>query len=170
EKDLEMGKKIDRAVFPGLQGGPHDNTTAGIAIALRFAQSENYKTYAKEVVNNAKMLSEELTKYGFDLVTNGTDNHLILIDLRRKNISGREFAERLEEAGVVVNYNAIPNDPNPPFNPSGIRLGTPALAARGMGEGEMKKIAKWISEVSERKDREKIAMEVKKLCEEFPID
>ncbi len=168
--DPEMGKKIDRAVFPGLQGGPHDNTTAGIAIALEKAQTKEFKNYAEQIIKNAKVLSNELMKYGFNLVTNGTDNHLMLIDLRNKNITGKEAAVLLESAGIVVNYNAIPFDPNPPMNPSGIRLGTPALTARGMKEKEMKQIAEFISNViSNPKLATKINKQVKKLCHEYPI-
>jgi glycine hydroxymethyltransferase len=146
KKDIDMAKKIDRAVFPGLQGGPHNNVTAGIAIALDKSSKKEFKNYGKLVVSNAKVLAQELINYGFNLVTGGTDNHLILIDLRNKNISGKVAADLLEKAGIIVNYNAIPNDPNPPTNPSGIRLGTPALTAIGMKETDMKLIAKKISE------------------------
>jgi len=165
EKDSEMAKKIDRAVFPGLQGGPHDNQTAAIGIALGQAQGKLFRKYAEQIVKNAKVLSNELVKYGFDLVTGGTDNHIILIDLRNKGVSGKDTAELLEKAGIVVNYNAIPNDPNPPTNPSGIRLGTPAITTLGMGEKEMKAIAKWVNEViSEPTQTERVKKEVVKLC------
>ena len=165
EKDADMARKIDRAVFPGLQGGPHDNTTAGIAICLNEALQPSFKKYAKKVVANAKTLADELIKLGFKLATGGTDNHIILIDLRNKAISGKDAAVLLEKAGIVVNYNAVPNDPNPPFNPSGIRLGTPAITTLGMGEKEMEMIAKWINEVvHEPAQAEKVKREVRKLC------
>ncbi len=169
DRDPDMSKKIDRAVFPGLQGGPHNNTTAGIAIALEKASTKEFADYAKNTINNAKVLAKSLIDFGFDLITGGTDNHLMLIDLRNKNILGKEAAILLEEAGIVVNYNAVPFDPNPPFNPSGIRLGTPALTARGMGESEMIQIANWINEIIETKSTEKIQNEVEILCKKFPI-
>lgn len=151
DKDSEMSKKIDRAVFPGLQGGPHDNQTAAIAIALSEAEGPEFKKYAKQIIKNAKVLSEELIKYGFKLVTGGTDNHLMLIDLRNKNISGKDAAILLEEAGIIVNYNTIPFDPNPPMNPSGIRIGTPAATTRGLKEKDMKLIAKKINNILKSK-------------------
>jgi len=173
EKDSQMSQKIDRAVFPGLQGGPHDNQTAGIAVCLAEASTLSFKKYAAQIVKNAKALAGELKKYGFNLVTGGTDNHLILIDLRNKNIDGKKAAEILEEAGIVVNKNTIPFDPNPPANPSGIRLGTPALTTRGMKEREMKLIASWINEILNVKcptsNVQKIKKEVKKLCKNFPL-
>lgn len=169
EKDQKMGEKIDRAVFPGLQGGPHDNQTAGIAVCLGEALTPDFKKYAAQIVKNAKILAECLKEHGFNLVTGGTDNHLILIDLRNKNIDGKKAAEILEEAGIVVNKNTIPFDPAPPANPSGIRLGTPALTTRGMKEREMVKIAGWIDQVIDGINPEKIRKEVKKLCQEFPI-
>jgi len=169
EKDPEMSKKIDRAVFPGLQGGPHNNQTAAIAIALSEASSDSFKEYGKKIIENAKILSESLIGFGFKLVSGGTDNHLMLIDLRTKNILGKDAAILLEEAGIITNYNAIPNDPNPPASPSGLRIGTPAVTTRGMGEPEMKKIAGWINEVIGNKaDPKKIVEEVKDLCSKFP--
>ena len=169
DKDPEMSKKVDRAVFPGLQGGPHDNTTAAIAIALEEASNNSFKDYGKKIVENAKVLAEELTKYGFNLVTGGTDNHLMLIDLRKQNILGKDAAILLEEAGIITNCNAIPNDPNPPMNPSGLRIGTPAVTTRGMGEVEMRLIAKWINGLLvEKINPGKIALEVKALCKKFP--
>lgn len=168
-KDPEMGKKIDRAVFPGLQGGPHDNQTAAIAVCLAEASTPAFKKYSQQVVKNAQVLAEELKKLGFKLVTGGTDNHLMVIDLRSKNISGADAAIALEKAGIVVNKNTIPYDPNPPNNPSGIRLGTPAITSRGMKEKEMKKIAGWISQVISGADTKKINKEVKELCHRFPV-
>lgn len=147
KKDPELSDKIDKAVFPGLQGGPHDNQTAAIAVALEEAGRPEFKKYAQQVVKNAKVLAEELKKGGFNLISGGTDNHLLLIDLANKKVNGAAAAFALEIAGIVVNKNAVPNDPLPPFYPSGIRLGTPAITTRGMKEDEMKKIASWILEV-----------------------
>ena len=146
KKDSELGQKIDKAVFPGLQGGPHDNQTAAIAVALLEAAKPSFKTYAKQIVKNAQTLAEKLTVFGFNLISGGTDNHLLLIDLSNKKVNGAVAALALEVAGIVVNKNAVPNDSLPPFYPSGIRLGTPAITTRGMKEKEMIKIAKWINE------------------------
>lgn len=169
DHDPDMVKKIDRAVFPGFQGGPHNNQTAAIAIALEEASTESFKEYGKKIVENAKILSEELIKLGFNIVSGGTDNHLMLIDLRSKNILGKDAAFLLESAGIITNYNAIPGDPNPPMNPSGLRIGTPAVTTRGMGESEMKQIAGWINDVLEKKaDPEKISGLVRELCRKFP--
>lgn len=170
-KDPDMVKKTDRAVFPGLQGGPHDHQTAAIAVCLSEAATPAFRKYGKYVVENAKVLASRLLASGFQLVSGGTDNHLMLIDLRSKGTLGKPTAELLEEAGIVVNYNAIPNDPNPPMNPSGIRLGTPALTTRGMGKTEMIKIAGLINEVVENpKSAKRVKLEVKNLCRKFPID
>lgn len=164
---------IDRAVFPGLQGGPHNHQTAAIAVALKEAATPEFKTYGKQVVANAKALAEKLLAYGFELVTGGTDNHLILIDLRNKNITGAEAERALEAAGITANKNSIPNDPRKPFDPSGIRLGTPALTTRGMKEAEMKQIADWIKEALENKNDSEVLGEirekVKELTTRFPI-
>ncbi|MCX6792382.1 MAG: serine hydroxymethyltransferase, partial [Candidatus Gottesmanbacteria bacterium] len=144
-KDPEMVEKIDRAVFPGLQGGPHDNITAAIAVALKEANTPEFKKYAKQIVVNAKVLAQALMDEGFILTTNGTDNHLMVVDLRPQGVIGNVAAEALEAAGIVVNRNSVPHDPNPPFYPSGIRLGTPAITTRGMKEKEMRTIGKWIA-------------------------
>lgn len=173
--DKKMGERIDKAVFPGLQGGPHNNTTAGIAISLKKAAGKSFVYYAKAIVNNAKVLAEELLKHGFELATGGTDNHLMVVDVRPFGIDGKTFAVALEEAGIIVNFNTIPHDPNPPFRPSGIRLGTPAITARGMKPPEMKKIAGWISSVAKTKGKDKkvlknIRSQVESLCQRFPID
>ena len=170
EKDSDLPKKIDRAVFPGLQGGPHENSIAGIAVCLKEASTSAFKKYAKQVVKNAKVLAEELKKYGFNLVSGGTENHLILIDLRNKNITGSAAADLLEEAGITINKNSIPYDTASPFNPSGIRMGTPAITTRGMKEKEMKKIAEWINEaLSQPKSVKKIREEIKRFCKKFPL-
>ncbi len=171
KKDPEMPKKIDRAVFPGLQGGPHNNQTAAIAVCLNEALETSFKNYAKQVVANAKVLASELKKYGFDIVSGGTDNHLMVVDLRPKNLTGKDFAIQLENANIIVNYNTVPFDPNPPMNPSGIRIGTPALTTRGMKEPEMKKIAKWISEIADdSKNITKVKKEVLEICKKFLLD
>jgi len=174
QKDPDMGKKIDRAVFPGLQGGPHNNTTAGIAIALQKAGSDEYKSYAHQVVLNAQALSNKLMTRGFELVSGGTDNHLLLIDLRNMHVTGKEAAVALEKAGIVVNANSVPFDDKGPFNPSGIRIGTPAVTTRGMKEREIETIAEWISEVvqnvSDDNKLEEIRTKVVSLCEQFPLD
>lgn len=143
KKDPELGQKIDKAVFPGLQGGPHDNQTAAIAVALKEASSPQFKKYAKQIILNAKALAKVLIKNGFQLVSGGTDNHLILIDLRNKDVNGAIAAYALEVAGIVVNKNGVPGDTMPPFYPSGIRLGTPAITTRGMREEDMVIIAEW---------------------------
>jgi len=170
EKDQDLPKKIDKAIFPGLQGGPHENSIAAIAVCLKQASTPDFKQYAKQVVLNAKVLAEELLKYGFNLITGGTDNHLILINLQNKNILGAEAQERLEYAGITTNKNSIPFDPNPPFKPSGLRLGTPAITTRKMKEEEMKKVAYWINQViTDEKNCKRVREEVKELCKKFPL-
>jgi len=170
EKDPKLAEKIDRAVFPGLQGGPHENTIAAIAVALKEAGKESFREYAYQVVKNARQLASALQKRGFNLVSGGTDNHLLLVDLRNKGVDGKTVAVALEKAGIVVNANAIPGDPNPPYRPSGIRLGTPALTTRGMKEGQMEEIATWIERVISRpQEANLIRKEVKKLALRFPI-
>jgi glycine hydroxymethyltransferase len=147
KKDPELASKIDRAVFPGFQGGPHNNTTAGIAQALIEADSSSFRRYSAQVVKNAKVLADELKKGGLKLVCDGTESHLLVVDLRPLGLSGNVVAEALEAAGIIVNRNSVPNDSAPPFYPSGIRLGTPALTTKGMKEKEMRKIASWILKV-----------------------
>jgi len=168
----EHKKAIDRAIFPGLQGGPHNHTTAALAVAFKQAATEQFKTYAHQIVDNAKALAAGLVERGFDLVTGGTDNHLILADLTNKNVPGKVAAKALNRAGIVLNYNSVPFDPRKPFDPSGIRLGTPSVTSRGMGTGEMTRIAAWMDEVvsnPEDEDRQaRIAGEVKELCAQFP--
>jgi glycine hydroxymethyltransferase len=145
---------IDRALIPGLQGGPHNHQTAAIAVALGEALQPEFKTYAKQVVKNAKKLADILQSKGFELVTGGTDSHLLLIDLTNKNISGKDAEKALSKAGITVNKNTIPYDPRSPFDPSGIRLGTPALTTRGMKEAEMELVAGWIEQAVENADDE----------------
>lgn len=195
-KDKDLAAKIDSAVFPGLQGGPHDDQTAAIAVALKEADSENFKKYAKQIVLNAKALAGQLSDYGFDIVSGGTDNHLLLIDLRSKKINGALAAYALEKVNIVTNKNSVPNDTNPPFYPSGLRIGTPAVTTRGMKEADMKKIADWMNrtieacgewglpgskekrnvffkafkdDINNNKELQKIALEVKKCAIKFPL-
>jgi glycine hydroxymethyltransferase len=163
---------IDKAVFPGVQGGPHDNTTAAIAVALKEAASESFRKYAIQVVKNANILAESLIAVGFNLITNGTDNHLMLVDLSNKNISGKKAAKALDKAGIVLNYNAVPFDKRKPFDPSGIRIGTPAVTSRGFKENEMLLISNLIDKVISDPENEgllaRTAEEVQKLCGHFP--
>ncbi len=170
--DEKHRKAIDRAVFPGLQGGPHNGTTAGIAIAAKLAMTEEFKTYAHAVVDNSRTLSEVLLSRGFDLVTGGSDNHLILIDLTSKDVPGKVAAQALDRAGMVANYNSVPFDTRKPFDPSGIRLGTPAITSRGMGSDEMKRLGNWMGDVIEDVENEtlvtRVAGEIKDLCDQFP--
>jgi glycine hydroxymethyltransferase len=143
----EHAAAIDRAVFPGLQGGPHNNTTAGIAVAALEAQGPEFATYAKRVVDSARALGEALVASGFRLVTGGTDNHMLVVDLTPRGVAGRPVARALDEAGIVCNFNSIPFDPRKPMDPSGIRIGTAAMASRGMGPEHMPKLAEWIDRV-----------------------
>jgi glycine hydroxymethyltransferase len=165
-------KAINRAVFPGLQGGPHNHTTAGIAVALKEADTDEFKAYAHKIVENAKHLAEKLSEKGFSLVSGGTDNHLVLIDVTQKGTVGKPFAKALDKAGIVCNYNTVPFDPRPPMDPSGVRLGTPSITSRGMGKPEMEMLANWMSQVAENLENEdelaKIAGEVRELCSNFP--
>jgi glycine hydroxymethyltransferase len=140
-------KALDRAVFPGLQGGPHNSTTAAIAVALKEAATEDFRRYAAQIVANAKALAAALAERGFDLITGGTDNHLVLVDLTSKGIGGKPAAKALDRAGIELNYNTVPYDPRKPFDPSGIRLGTAAVTTRGLTEQHMTQVAAWMDEV-----------------------
>jgi glycine hydroxymethyltransferase len=165
---------IDKAVFPGLQGGPHNQTTAGIAVALKEAATDAFKSYAHQIVDNAKALAAALSERGFDLVSGGTDNHLILVDLTNKEVPGKKAAQALDKAGLVLNYNTVPFDPRKPFDPSGVRLGTPCVTSRGMGPSEMKQIAVWIDRgVTAARSGDEAALatiagEVRELTGRFP--
>lgn len=169
----EWAEKIDKAVFPGLQGGPHNHTTAAIAVALGEALQPSFKTYSQQVMNNAKALAQALTEKGFSIVSGGTDNHLMLVDLRAQNLTGLQTEIALEKANITVNKNAIPFDPRKPWDPSGIRVGTPAVTTRGLVEADMKTIATFMMEVVANYDNEsqlrKIAGEVTEFVREFPI-
>lgn len=164
---------IDRAVFPGLQGGPHNNQTAAIAVALKEAATPEFTSYGEQIVKNAKALAQSLLENGLRLITGGTDNHLILADVTSLGISGKIAEAALNEIGITVNKNAIPRDTRKPFDPSGIRLGTPALTTRGMKEKKMKVIGKVISDVLKNISNENIKrtaqQKIKELCDEFPI-
>jgi glycine hydroxymethyltransferase len=166
---------LDRAVFPGLQGGPHNHTTAAIAVALEEAQRPAFADYAAQTVANARTLADELTARGFDLISGGTDNHLILVDLTSKGVSGKLAAQALDRARITTNYNTVPFDPRKPFDPSGIRIGTPAVTTRGMGAPEMELIAAWIDDgiqAARRQDEtaiERLAAQVQELAVAFPI-
>ncbi|MFJ2376193.1 serine hydroxymethyltransferase [Streptomyces sp. NPDC087769] len=170
----EHARAIDRAVFPGLQGGPHNQTTAAIAVALREAAGPDFRAYAHQVVTNARTLGEELASRGFDLVSGGTDNHLLLIDLTSRGVPGKTAAKALDRAGIVVNHNTVPYDPRKPFDPSGIRIGTPALTSRGVPASEMAAVAEWITravEAARTGDEpaiEKVRAEVKELMDGYP--
>ena len=169
----EIAKKIDKAIFPGIQGGPLMHIIAAKAVAFKEALSPEFKEYQKQVVKNAKAMADALVKGGLRIVSGGTDNHLMLVDLRAKGVTGKQAEESLEKAGITCNKNAIPNDPEKPFITSGIRLGTPAITARGMKEDEAVKIAEMIIKVLENvNDAAKIAEvknEVLKLTEKFPL-
>ncbi|MEK7642909.1 MAG: serine hydroxymethyltransferase [Patescibacteria group bacterium] len=166
----EHAKLIDRAVFPGVQGGPHNNQIAAVAVALSEASKPEFKRYAKQVVKNAQVLAQSIIDRGWRVVSGGTDTHLFLIDTMTRGVSGREAERLLGKAGIIVNKNAIPFDMRKPFDPSGIRVGTPALTTRGMKEGEMVLLAGWIDDVlRERKSPAAIRKETLKLAKRFRL-
>ncbi len=165
----KIAEKINRTIFPGLQGGPHNNKIAAIALALKIAQTDEFRTSQHQIVKSAKVLAENLMSLGFKLVGDGTDTHLMLVNLRNKDISGQEAEKLLEKAGILANRNSIPQDKNP-YSPSGIRLGTPSITFRGMKEKEVKQIAVWINRVITKKENpQQIREEVEELCQKFPI-
>jgi len=176
----QYAEAIDRAVFPGLQGGPHNHTIAAIAVALREAQSAEFKQYAGAIVDNARALGQSLLARGFRLASGGTDNHLLLVDVTNKGLSGQQMAKALDAAGIVCNKNLIPGDRGSAKRPSGIRIGTPAVTSRGFGAQEMERIAEWIGDIADvrsdgaldlkaRKDAYRaVASQVKALCDQFP--
>ncbi len=167
----KYAKAIDKAVFPGIQGGPLMHVIAGKAVCFGEALKDDFKDYAAQIIKNAKVLAEELTKYGFRLVSGGTDNHLILVDLTNKNITGKDAEKLLDTVGITVNKNTIPFETKSPFITSGIRIGTPAVTTRGFKEEEMKTIAVYINEAIENRDKDLASLreKVTKLCKEFPI-
>jgi glycine hydroxymethyltransferase len=162
-------------VFPGLQGGPHNHTTAAIAVALHEAAQPEFRVYARQVVANAQALAAALGERGYDLVSGGTDNHLILMDLTRQGIGGKPAAKALDRAGIETNYNTVPFDPRKPFDPSGLRIGTPAITTRGLREEHMPQLAAWMDEAitaAAKEDEavlERIAAEVRDLLAGFPM-
>jgi glycine hydroxymethyltransferase len=164
---------IDRAIIPGIQGGPHNHQTAAIAVALKEANTPEFKTYAEQIVKNAKTLAEELLSKDYSLLTGGTSTHLLLINMANKNVTGKQAEAALGRAGITVNKNTIPHDPRKPFDPSGIRLGTPALTTRGMKENEMRTIAGFIDKAVSNTDNDaeldKIHADVKEMCKSFPL-
>jgi glycine hydroxymethyltransferase len=167
----EQAKAIDKAVFPGMQGGPLMHVIAAKAVALGEALRPEFKTYQRQILNNAKALAEGLLGYGFELVSSGTDNHLMLVDLRPFDLTGKEFQRRLDEVHITANKNTIPNDPQSPFVTSGIRLGTPAITSRGLREEDMKRLARLIYETASDFDgkADSIRAEVAELCRAYPL-
>lgn len=167
----QFAKQIDKAVFPGTQGGPLMHIIAAKAVALGEALTDEFKNYQKQVVKNAAVLADELMKHGIDIVSGGTDNHLMLLDLRNKGITGKELEHRLDEVRITANKNTIPNDPQSPFVTSGLRIGTPAVTTRGFKEPEMELIAGWISDIINDFDgnKDRVLFEVQSLCERFPL-
>jgi glycine hydroxymethyltransferase len=169
----KFAKEVDRAVFPGMQGGPHDNNTAAKAVAFAEALKPEFADYARRVILNAQAMADELIKLGYKIISDGTDNHLMVVDLTPQGVVGKETEVALDKAGISTSRSTIPFDPNPPFNPSGIRLGTPAMTTRGMKEAEARQVARWINEAIDVKDDEvklaAIKERVKELCSKFPI-
>ncbi|MFF5259465.1 serine hydroxymethyltransferase [Actinomadura viridis] len=171
----EHAAAIDKAVFPGLQGGPHNHTTAAIAVALNEAAGPGFSAYAHRIVANARALAEALLERGYDLISGGTDNHLILIDLTGKGVAGKPAAQALDRAGIELNYNAVPFDPRKPFDPSGLRLGTAAITTRGLVPEQMPRVAAWIDEVvlataaGDDKELDRVAGEIRELLASYPM-
>lgn len=167
----QYAKAIDKAIFPGIQGGPLMHIIAAKAVAFGEALTDEFKAYAKKVADNAKVLADALVAEGFNLVSGGTDNHLMLVDLQNFGVTGKELEHRLDEVHITLNKNAVPNDPQSPFVTSGVRIGTPAVTSRGFGAEEMKLIAGWIKAVvvDFEGSRERVSAEVTALCEKFPI-
>lgn len=163
---------IDKAVFPGMQGGPHNHTTAAMAVAFKEADNEDFKDYARQVVENGRTLAESMMANGFNLITGGTDNHLLLVDVTSKNVGGKPAAKALDQAGIVVNYNAIPFDPRKPGSPSGIRLGTAAVTSRGFRRKEMVQVGEWINAVISEPENHhliaEIAADIASFCKDYP--
>lgn len=168
----EFAKQIDKAVFPGMQGGPHDHINAAKAVAFGEALQPEFKEYAKQVISNCQTLAKELMDKGYHIISGGTDNHLIVVDMASKGITGKKAETILDRVGISVSRSTIPNDPNPPMDPSGVRFGTPAITTRGMKEEEIKRIATWIDSAIVNRENieflEKIREEVKELCIKFP--
>ena len=172
-RDAEFGKQFNKAIFPGIQGGPLMHVIAAKAVAFKEALSDDFKAYQKQVIKNAAVLAEELTKDGFRIVSGGTDNHLMLVDLRSKNITGKEAQFLLDDIGITANRNTIPFEPLSPFVTSGIRLGTPALTTRGLKEDDIRQVADIIARVIDNRDNEAVINEAKaevaNICKRFPL-
>lgn len=169
----KFARQIDRAVFPGMQGGPHNHITAAKAVALGEVLRPEFKIYSKQVIVNAAVMAEEFVQKGYRVISGGTDNHLLVVDMTSKGITGKECEKILEKIGISVSRSTIPNDPNPPMNPSGVRFGTPAATTRGMKEKQIRQIVAWIDEAIENKNNnsrlENLKEQVKVLCGEFPV-
>ena len=169
----QFAKQVDRAVFPGIQGGPHDHITAAKAVAFSEALKPEFKQYAKQVIANAKLMAEEFMELGYRVISGGTDNHLMVVDMTAKGLSGRDVEVILDSCGISVSRSTIPNDPNSPMNPSGVRFGTPAITTRGLKQEEVKKIVGWVNAAIEQKDKaemlDNIKAQVKEMCLKFPI-
>ena len=172
-RDAEFGKQFNKALFPGIQGGPLMHVIAAKAVAFKEALSDEFKVYQQQVLDNAKALADELVKKGFRIVSSGTDNHLMLVDLRSKNITGKEAQFLLDEIGITANRNTIPFEPLSPFVTSGIRLGTPALTTRGLKEEDIREVADIIADVIENREDsaviEAAKAKVQAICKKFPL-
>ena len=176
----QFADAIDKAVFPGLQGGPHNHTTAALAVALKEADTAEFRAYAQAIVDNAKALGQALVERGFGVVSGGTDNHLLLVDMTNKGVTGNQMSKALDAAGIVCNYNLVPGDPRSARRPSGIRLGTPSITSRGFGGDQMIQLADWMDEIAQiradesidrdarREAYRRVAGEVRDLCDRFP--
>lgn len=169
----KYAKQIDRAVFPGMQGGPHEHIIAAKAVGFGENLKPEFKEYATQVIKNAKAMAKEFINLGFKVMSGGTDNHLMVVDMTSKNVLGKDAEVILDEVGISASRSTIPNDPNPPMNPSGVRFGTAAITTRGMREDDMKKVVGWIDEAIKNKDDsealKKIKEEVKEFCLKFPV-
>lgn len=169
----QFAKQIDRAVFPGMQGGPHDNMTAAKAVAFGEALNPEFKIYAAQVIKNSQAMANKFIELGYEIISGGTDNHMFVIDLQNKNVVGKVVEKTLEKIGISVSRSTIPNDPNPPFNPSGIRIGTPAITTRGLNETDCETVAELIDQAIINKDDEarldKLKNDIKTLCAKYPL-
>lgn len=169
----KFAKQIDRAVFPGFQGGPHDHITAAKAVAFNEALRPEFKTYAKQVIKNAKAMAQEFLKLDYKIISGGTDNHLMVIDMTNKGLIGKKVEVILDKIGISVSRSTIPYDPNPPFNPSGVRLGTPAITTRGFKEEEIKLVVSWFNQAIKNKNNDQklteLREQVKEMCLKFPV-
>ncbi|NCD00663.1 serine hydroxymethyltransferase [bacterium] len=170
----KFAKDVDKAVFPGTQGGPHNNVTAAKAVAFKEAFEESFKIYVKDVIKNAKVMANEFISLGYNIVSGGTDNHMFILNLSDKDLSGKEVEKALEKVGISVSRSTVPNDSRPPYNPSGLRIGVPALTTRGLKENEIKEVVKIIDETIKNKDNDNelrlIKNKVLDICKRFPLE